>query len=268
MRVHNLRCRRKGDQVRGKQSANVVPVEEMKHRHQHVSARQFRPSFWSALQARRIKLWLALVGKGLLQLHVEVEGLEFVPPGEPLIVAATPHRSWIDPFLLLTVLPPLPRTYFLAAADTPGNLWWKRLIVTVAGGMVPVATRGQLNREGLELALAILASGNRVGIFPEGWGEKPDLDVMPLKRGVALISEHSGRRVLPVALAGTPELWRGKTLRVRIAPPLEALAPGADRHEEQVFVDRLRDLLRSSVPPAPAEPASGKKPWRWLTRLI
>ena len=51
--------------------------------------------------------------------NIEVEGLELVPRGEPLIVAAAPHRNWIDPFLILQVLPPLPRTYFLAAADTP-----------------------------------------------------------------------------------------------------------------------------------------------------
>jgi 1-acyl-sn-glycerol-3-phosphate acyltransferase len=69
-------------------------------------AERFRPTLWSVLQARRIKLWLTLVGKGLLRLNIEVEGLELVPRGEPLIVAAAPHRNWIDPFLILQVLPP------------------------------------------------------------------------------------------------------------------------------------------------------------------
>ena len=134
--------------------------------------------------------------------------------------------------------------------------------------MVPVATRGQLNRDGLELALAILERGNRVGIFPEGWGSKPDPEIMPLKRGVAFISQHSGRRVLPVALAGTTDLWRGKTLRVRIAPPLDALALGANRHEEQTYVDGLRAVLQDALPPEPEEPLNGTKPWRWLTRAL
>src|SRR5215218_10442389 len=231
-------------------------------------AERFQPSVWSALQARRIKLWLALVGKGLLRLNIEVEGLQLVPRGEPLIVAAAPHRNWIDPFLILLALPPLPRTYFLAAADTSGNRWWKRLLIELAGGMVPVATRGQLNREGLELTLGILERGNRVGVFPEGWGAKPDPEIMPLKRGVAFISRHSGRRVLPVALAGTTDLWRGKTLRMRIAPPLDALAPGASRHDEQTYVDTLRMVLHNALPAEPAEPSDGKKPWRWLTRAL
>ena len=229
---------------------------------------RFRPTLWSALQARRIKLWLTLVGKGLLRFNIEVEGLQLVPRGEPLIVAAAPHRNWIDPFLILQALPPLPRTYFLAAADTIGNRWWKRKLIQLAGGMVPVATRGHLNREGLELALGILEGGNRVGIFPEGWAAKPDPEIMPLKRGVAFLSQRSGRRVLPVALAGTTDLWRGKTLRVRIAPPLAALPPEADRHEEQAYVDALRTVLQEAVPPQPEEPLDGRKPWRWLTQAL
>src|SRR5215216_2992980 len=222
-------------------------------------AERFRPTLWSALQARRIKLWLTLVGKGLLRFNIEVEGLEHVPRGEPLIVAAAPHRNWIDPFLILQVLPPLPRTYFLAAADAAGNRWWKRISVELAGGKVPVAARGQLKRDGVELALGILERGNRVGIFPEGWGAIPDPDILPLKRGVAFISQHSGRRVLPVALAGTTDLWRGKTLRVRIAPPLDALPLEANRPEEQAYVDALRAVLQEVVPPQPGEPPYGRK---------
>ena len=232
------------------------------------NARRFRPTHWSTLQARRIKLWLTLVGKGLFRFKIEIEGLDHIPPGEPLIVAAAPHRSWIDPFLLLIVLPPLPRTYFLAAVGLPGDRWWKRVALSIAGGMVPVATSGQLNREGLELALAILKQGNRVGIFPEGWGSKPDPEVLPLKRGVAFLSEHSGCRVLPVALSGATDLWRGKTLRVRVAPPLSVLEPGTDRLAEQAYVDRLRTLLQEIAPATPPEPVDGKKPWHWLTRLM
>ena len=232
------------------------------------NVRRFRPTLWSALQARRIKLWLAIVGRGLFRFRIEVEGLEHVPRGEPLIVAAAPHRSWIDPFLLLIVLPPLPRTYFLAAVGLSGDRRWKRLVLNIAGGMVPVATTGQLNREGLALALAILKEGNRVGIFPEGWGAKPDPEVLPLKRGVAFLSHHSRCRVLPVALAGTSELWRGKTLRVRIAPPLPALEAGADRQAEQAYVEHMRTVLLELMPSSPPEPTEGAKRWRWLTRLL
>jgi 1-acyl-sn-glycerol-3-phosphate acyltransferase len=267
-RVQATATRTTGVQMDGDDGARRSAAGFGNRNQGRANARRFRPTLWSALQARRIKLWLALVGQGLLRFKIEVEGLEHMPRGEPLIIAAAPHRNWVDPLLLLTVLPPLPRTYFLAAVGLPGDRWWKRLVLTIAGGMVPVATTGQLNREGLALALAILSHGNRVGIFPEGWGSKPDPEVMPLKRGVAFLSEHSGRRVLPVALAGTSELWRGKTLRVCIAPPLPALEPGADRQAEQAYVDRLRAVLQEVAPASPPEPPDGQKRWSWLTRLV
>lgn len=229
-------------------------------------AARFRPSVWSSLQARRIKLWLALAARGVFRFRINVEGVEHIPRDEPVIVAAAPHRGWIDPFLILAAMPALPRLYFIAAADLPGASRWKRLAVEIAGGMVPVSTAGHLNREALELSLAILESGNRVGLFPEGWEDKPDPAVMPLRRGVAFLSEHSGRRVLPVGLAGNKELWRGATLRVRFAPPLAALAPRADRAAEQEFVDRLREVLIAATPPTPPAPAN--KRWAWLTHLI
>ena len=85
---------------------------------------------------------------------------------------------------------------------------------------------------------------------------------------VALISQHSGRRVIPVALAGTTDFWRDKTLRVRIASPLDALPLEANRHEEQIFVDGLRAALPDELPPPPAEPLDEKKPRRWLTGAL
>src|SRR5436190_1863852 len=86
-------------------------------------ARRFRPTLWSALQAWRIKLWLNLVGKGLFRFQIEVEGREHIPRGEPLIIAAAPHRGWIDPMLILSELPPLPRAYFFAAVGLSGDRW-------------------------------------------------------------------------------------------------------------------------------------------------
>jgi 1-acyl-sn-glycerol-3-phosphate acyltransferase len=196
--------------------------------------------------------------------------VEHLPLGEPLIVAAAPHRSWVDAFLLIMALPPLPRLYFLAVAENTLNRWWKRLVLRLAGGMAPVSMGGGFNREGLEISLAILEGGNRLGIFPEGWDSTTasPTEVEPLKRGVAFLSEHSGRRVLPVGLAGSQELWRGKTLRVRVAPPLERLRPGADREEELAYVNRLCQVLQAALPPLPPEPVDGKKPWRWLTRML
>jgi 1-acyl-sn-glycerol-3-phosphate acyltransferase len=232
-------------------------------------ANRFHPNLLSRLQARRIHLCLSLLARGLFRLNVDVEGLEHVPAGEPLIVAAAPHRNWIDPFLVMAVMPSLPRLYFVAASDTAGARWWKTLAINIAGGMAPVTTKGGPNRDGLEISLTILAEGNRLGIFPEGWNNNAaPLEILPLKRGVAFLSEHSGRRVLPLGLAGTTDLWRGATLRVRIAPPLDMLPRGSNRNAEQAFVDQLHVILQAVQPAPPREPVDGKKPWSWLKRML
>jgi 1-acyl-sn-glycerol-3-phosphate acyltransferase len=231
---------------------------------------RFRPTRVGSLQARLSRRAVLWIGRALFRLRLELAGLEHVPRDEPVIVAAAPHRNWIDSFLIIMALPPVPRVIFLGSAEGVFNRWWKRAILSLMGGVVPVSTRGQLNREALETSLAILAGGNRLGIFPEGWdqtGASP-VEVQPLKRGVAFLSARSGCRVMPVGIAGTKELWRGKTLRLRIGPPLEPLAAGADRNEEQAYVERLHVAISAVLPPLPPAPADGRKPWSWLTRML
>jgi 1-acyl-sn-glycerol-3-phosphate acyltransferase len=213
---------------------------------------------------------LLVLGRGLFRLRFENEGLQYVPRGEPLIVAAAPHRNWIDPFLVVMALPPEPRIVYLGSAEGMFSTWWKRLVLVVIGGVVPVSTTGQLNRHALDTSLAILAQGRSLGLMPEGWdqeGEPPDV-VQPIKRGVVFLASHSGRRVLPIGLAGTQELWRGKTLRLRVAPPLDPPPSGADRATETAFVEQLTRALVEALPPLPPEPTNGRKPWPWLTRLL
>ncbi len=210
------------------------------------------------------------VAAGLFRFRIEIEGRERMPPGEPLIVAGAPHRNWIDGFLLLMALPPEPRVIFLGSEGGLFNTWWKRAVLAVIGGFEPVSGSSALNRAALDGAVAVLARGDRLGIFPEGWhnlGAPPET-IPPLRRGVAFIARESGRRVLPVALAGAKPLWRGKVLRVRIGDPLAPPEPDAGRAEQETWKEHLREALQALVPPQPPEPADGRKPWPWLTTLL
>lgn len=224
----------------------------------------------SLLQGRLSRRLLLLLGSGLFRLRFDFRGCELVPRGEPLIVAAAPHRNWIDPFLVIMALPPEPRVYFLASAEGMFNTWWKRAILALLGGVIPVSTAGQLNRQGLEKSLSLLATGNNLGLMPEGWSQEdqPPDQVQPVRRGVAFLAERSGRRVLPVGLSGTQELWRGKTLRLRFGSPLHPPPRGTARADEVAFAERLREALQAVQPPLPPLPEDGHKPWPWLTRLL
>ena len=236
----------------------------------HLPARRFQPTRLTRLQGRLARRVVRFLAERIFRFRVRTELLAEVPAGEPLIVAVGPHRSWLDAFLVMLALPAEPRPYFFGSAQALFGTWWKRAILRLFGGIVPVSTLGGLNREALETSLAILAAGNRLVIFPEGWGilDGPPAEIGPVKRGVAFLSAQSGRRVLPVGLAGTRDLWRGKELPIRVGAVLPALDPAADRTDAQAYADGLRGEIAAILPPLPPEPADGEKPWPWLGRVL
>jgi 1-acyl-sn-glycerol-3-phosphate acyltransferase len=223
----------------------------------------------TGLQARGVRRIIALIGSLLFGFQIEVSGQEHVPAGEPLIVAGGPHRNWVDGFLLMIALPPQPRLLFLASENAT-NRWWKRALVWLAGGFEPVSTTSALNREALQAAQRVLARGERLGIFPEGWDhlDEATREIGELRRGLAYLAQASERRVLPVAIAGAKPLWRGKTLRVCIAPPLAPPPADASKADQQAWSDALRAILQESLPPEPPEIPLAQRRWPWLTTLF
>jgi 1-acyl-sn-glycerol-3-phosphate acyltransferase len=222
-----------------------------------------------AFQAHFTTSGVRFIGTRLFGFRIEISGREHVPPDQPLIVAGGPHRNWVDGFLLLVALPPRPRLVFLATENV-SNRWWKRLLVHLAGGFEPVSTTSVLNREVLEAALLVLARGDRLGIFPEGWDHLagPLREIGAFRRGLAFVAQQSGRCVLPVALAGSKPLWRGKTLRVRIGPPLDPPPMEAGKAAQQTWSDALRASLQELIPPEPPEIPLARRRWTWLTDLF
>jgi 1-acyl-sn-glycerol-3-phosphate acyltransferase len=222
-----------------------------------------------AFQAHFTTRGVRFIGTRLFGFRIEVSGRENVPAGQPLIVAGGPHRNWVDGFLLLVALPPQPRLVFLASENV-SDRWWKRLLVRLAGGFQPVSTTSILNREALDAALLVLARGDRLGIFPEGWDhlDGPLREIGPLRRGLAFVAQQSGRCVLPVALGGSKPLWRGKTLRVRIGTPLDPPPMDAGKATQQTWSDGLRASLQALIPPEPPGIPLERRRWPWLTDLF
>jgi 1-acyl-sn-glycerol-3-phosphate acyltransferase len=223
----------------------------------------------ATLQAHFTTGGVRFIGTRLFGFRIEVSGREHVPAGQPLIVAGGPHRNWVDGFLLLVALPPLPRVVFLASENV-SDRWWKRLLVRLAGGFEPVSTTSALNREALDAAQLVLTRGDRLGVFPEGWDHLADpmREIGDFRRGLAFVAQHSRRRVLPVALAGGKPLWRGKTLRVRIGPPLDPPPIEAGKAAQQSWSDQLRATLQELIPPEPPAIPLARRRWPWLTDLF
>ena len=107
------------------------------------------------LRFRAVRAVLRLLLRGVFR--VRVEGLDGLPAGPHLL--ACNHLSWVDPFLLLAWLPASPRVHFIGRRSAIYNRRWKRWVLDVIGGVIPVesgeiehltaAVRGVLERGGV-----------------------------------------------------------------------------------------------------------------------
>lgn len=224
--------------------------------------------------ARAIQTWIAMTGirfvaRHALHLRIEIAGQEQIPRGEPLIVVGGPHRNWIDGFLMLYAMPNLPRMVFLGSENAQRG-WWRRLVLWLTGAFQPVSPTSALNREALEEGIHVLERGERLGIFPEGWDHLngPAREIGDLRRGVAFMAQHSQCRVLPISLAGTTELWRGKTLRVQIGAPVAPPPLGSGKATQLTWSESLRATLQAQQPAEPPTLPPGEREWPWLTTWL
>jgi len=119
-------------------------------------------------------------------------------------ILACSHVSHLDPFCLSAILPR--KIGWMARIEFYRHPIIARLMRAVHA--FPV------NRQGIPVsaireALGRLNRGEVVGVFPEGeikTGTESVLRGAPIKRGVCLLAQHSGRPVLPCLILGTEKL--------------------------------------------------------------
>jgi glycerol-3-phosphate dehydrogenase (NAD(P)+) len=135
-------------------------------------------------------------------------GREHIPSEGPVIVAAN-HRSFLDPFVIATMVR-RPMYYVAKKEMFIGRV---RSWLLNALGAFPV-DRGASDAEMIETAKSILARGGVVLIFPEGTRTRPGSLGHP-RRGVGRLALETGAPVVPVAVIGTEDVRRGWKLRPR-----------------------------------------------------
>lgn len=200
--------------------------------------------------------------------RVEVNGREHLPAGN-FIVAAN-HLSWVDAFLLLAVLPLEPRLHFIGRRSEVFKSWIRRAVFwLVGGGIIPVepgSGRATGAERALRDALAVMAQGGSLGIFPEGRiGQEGEL--MPFRGGVGFLSARSGLGVVPVTLSGAKELYYGKPITLTIGEPMYlAAGPGAGARNA-AFIAQLQETMAAMLPAYHA-PQVAHKRLHFLTDLM
>lgn len=233
--------------------------------------------------------------------RLKVEYLERIP-NTPAILAPN-HLSHIDPFLILSEIPAQPFYHILGDARTLFNKWWKRQVLRLAGGVIPLdrwwkeelavingvggpedlaelaaaiardvpdGTKIEKLRQIDRIVQAIFARRDGIILFPEGrLGNAEGQIHLPLKRGAAIYALRAGVPIVPVGIIGTKDLYFRKELTLRFGYPLTF--PQSHRpkpSEVQAVLDELQASLMALLPKNYTEPDEIKLGRNFLNRML
>lgn len=235
-------------------------------------------------------LYRLLLGLGgfvlyrICSIRVEVSGRENLP-ASGYVLAAALHRGWIDPLIVLRAVPVEPRVWFLGSGPTAFDKGWKEALLRRTGGILPVWRGGGVEVH-MSAAKAVVEEGAVLCLFIEGAIVGPPDRVWPgVRGGSGLIALRTGAPIVPFALAGTDELYRGRRLAARILPPVSVEQLLGDEWPGALPTPNTRDELRlarritqkiaeridAELPQMlerVTDPVGHKRRWRWLTRLM
>jgi 1-acyl-sn-glycerol-3-phosphate acyltransferase len=214
------------------------------------------PEAKASLLYRAVRLLVRFLCFGVFRFRIATSGQEHVPAGGYLLVAGV-HRGWMDPFVVMHALPVEPRSWILGSGPSTFTAPWREWLTKRIGGLLPV-WRGGVGIDGhVASARAVLANGAVFVQMPEGTVSGPAGRLGPMRHGWAIIAQRTEAAILPLAMAGTEELYIGRRMASCILPattvrelaglPPDAPLPVAGSREElelaRVMTDRLAARL-------------------------
>jgi hypothetical protein len=154
---------------------------------------------------------------GAFRFKIATSGQDHLPKGGYLIVGAA-HRGWIDPFVVLHAIPAEPRAWFLGSGPSTFTSRWRESFIRRVGGLLPVWRGGVGIEVHVDSARAVVANGGVFAQMPEGTVSGPPGRIGPFRNGWALIALRVDAPIVPLAMAGTEELYVGKRMASKVLP--------------------------------------------------
>ncbi|HTY64164.1 MAG TPA: AMP-binding protein [Acidobacteriota bacterium] len=157
-----------------------------------------------------LRLVCYLVFRTLLRL--KTKGLSHLPEEGPFLVCPN-HESYLDPFVLLSVLPyRYSRRMFFLGYSAFFQGWFMKLIAHLTN-VISVDPDAHLLRA-MKAGAAGLRHGLILGVFPEG-GRSFDGELQAFKKGSAILSRELSVPIVPTAIRGTHKVWPRDSVRIR-----------------------------------------------------
>jgi 1-acyl-sn-glycerol-3-phosphate acyltransferase len=181
------------------------------------------PEAKASLLYRLVRLFARFLLFGVFRLKIRTSGQERLPKGGYLLLGAT-HRGWIDPFIVMHALPLEPRPWFLGSGPSTFTSRWREAFIHRLGGLLPVWRGGLGIEPHVASARAVLKSGAVFAQMPEGTVSGPAGRIGPFRNGASIIALRTGAPIVPLAMAGTEELYLGHRMASKVLPPTSARA--------------------------------------------
>ncbi len=225
-----------------------------------------------------IRAWCRLV-----DWRIDVEGMASLPcldggaPGAGCVVAAAPHRAWVEPFLLLSAWPAdAARLVWLADGRTVTRSWWRRRLLPRIG-IIPIAGGLRDLQTYVDLAAIALDAGAALVVFPEVGPPSAADRTRHISPGFAYIAGGTGASVVPVVIGGTHRIVRGSSFSIDALDALDvttsvpdAFTP-ASRGRAHVMAHRCEEAINAALPTHTARAdacAPKRERWSWLATLF
>jgi 1-acyl-sn-glycerol-3-phosphate acyltransferase len=180
-------------------------------------------------------------------IRLRVEGFENIPARA--CVFACNHASNADPPVLVPAIPR--RISILVKREL-----FRIPILSVGmrqAGFVAVDRGAKEGAVNLDEVAEHLKQGLSILVFAEGT-RSPDGRLRPFKRGAALMAIHAGAPIVPVAIAGTPQImpkgdwWlHPGEVTVRFCAAIDASQYTIDRRSE--LIARVETAVADALPP-------------------
>jgi hypothetical protein len=243
------------------------------------------PESRASILYRVVRLFARFVLFGLFRFRITSTGRERLPERGGYLLIGAAHRGWMDPFLVLHALPTEPRAWFLGSAPSTFTARWREVLIHRLGGLLPVWRGGIGIEPHVASARAVVRNGGVFVQMPEGTVSGPPGRIGPFRTGAALIALRTGATVVPLAMAGTEELYLGRRMASEVLAPTSArelladawdgtLPPEGSR-EEMALARQLTERFESLLAPAverlhpetidpPGHPRRLRKRLTWL----
>jgi 1-acyl-sn-glycerol-3-phosphate acyltransferase len=181
---------------------------------------------------RLTRLLVRFLCFGVFRFRIATSGQEHIPSGGYLLVAGA-HRGWMDPFVVMHALPVEPRSWILGSGPSTFTAPWREWLAKRIGGLLPVWRGGVGIDIHVASARAVLDNGAVFVQMPEGTISGPPGKLGAMRHGWAIIAQRTDARILPLAMAGTEELYVGRRMASRVLPlvtvrELAGLPPDAE----------------------------------------